>query len=218
MTGMHVLSATIDAFHANIAILDNSGSIIAVNDKWRDFGRHRRAPSDYVGFNYLDVCIKAADRGDPSAARTEAGLRRLLSGLAETYGQAYFCGQQIFRMTARHLNDPIGGIIVAHEDITALLNARWERNHSRRSLSQAEQEYVAGFDRAYEELGQQLAAISLAALAIEKGGDVSNAQAVISMAVEKAKFGLRALRYEVARQRGRDCDDVDDTSADRTLN
>jgi hypothetical protein len=197
--GTDVLAASIDALHANVAILDHAGSIIAVNDKWRLFGNRRKAASDYVGLNYLDVCARAAGRGDTSAARVEAGLRRLLAGEAQSFGHAYVCAERTFRMRARHLSDPIGGIIVAHEDITALLTARRERDQSRRWLSVTEQANRARLGNAYEELGQRLAAISLAAQAIEDGGDAANATALIYMAVDEARHELRAMRYQEAR-------------------
>jgi hypothetical protein len=196
--GKDVLAATIDALHANIAILDHAGSIIAVNDKWRQFGSRSKAASDYVGLNYLDVCSRAAVRGDSSAARVEAGLRRLLNGDAQTFGHAYVCAERTFRMSARHLGDPIGGIIVAHEDITALLIAKRERDHSRRSLGVVEREHFARLSHVYEELGQRLAAISLAAQAIEEGRASANAIALIYMAVDEARHELRTMRYQPA--------------------
>jgi hypothetical protein len=61
-----VLTASIDALQANVAILNHAGFVIAVNDKWRRFGVQRRARSDYVGLNYLDVCADAAKDGDRS--------------------------------------------------------------------------------------------------------------------------------------------------------
>lgn len=198
MTGQDVLGASIDAFHANVALLDSTGSIVAVNDKWRRFGGQRNAASDYVGLNYLQICSDAAGRVDASARRAEGGLRRLLSGDAQTFGLAYVCGERIFRMTARRLGQPSGGVVVAHEDITALLTARRERSRARRSLTEQGREHAAQWDRAYEELGQQLAAITLAAHALEDGGDAANAIALIRMAVDEARHELRTMRYQAA--------------------
>lgn len=195
-----VLAAAIDALYTNIAILDHAGSIIAVNDKWRLYGDLRNATSDCVGLNYLEVCAKAADHGDASAARVEVGLRRLLDRDTETFGLVYVCAERIFRMTARHLGDPFGGIIVAHEDITTLLNTKRERNRSRRSLNEAGQDHLAQLDRASEELGQRLAAIALATQALEQGGDPANAIALIYMAIDEARHELRAMRYQGAVQ------------------
>lgn len=195
MTEQDILVAAIDALHANVAIIDHGGLIIAVNERWRRFGRQRNAASDCVGTNYLDVCASAASRGDVLAARVEAGLRRLLDGDAATFGQIYICADRTFRMSARHLGDPYGGIVIAHEDITALLTAKQEHDQSRQSLSDMGQEHADQLSHACEELGQRLAAISLAAQALERGSDPANAIALIYMAVDEARHELRALRY-----------------------
>jgi hypothetical protein len=189
-----VLAATIDSLRANIAILDHSGFIVAVNRNWRSFGGSRDATSNYVGLNYLQICAAAASAGDSSAARIEAGVRRLLRGEAESFGQACVCAEHIFRMSARHVGEPTGGIVVAYEDITPLLRARRERNDSRRSLTHLEREHGARLRNVYEQLGQRLAAIALAARAIEKGGDQANALAIIDVAVQEASQELRMMR------------------------
>ena len=191
-----ILAATIDALRANIAVLDRAGVIIAVNDKWRLFGAQRNALFDSVGINYLDVCSRAAEQGDASARRVEAGLRRVLAGETEACGHAYKIDDRVYRMSGRRLGDPLGGVIVAHEDITALLLARQDRAQLRRSLDTARREHLAQSSRTYEELGQRLAAISLAALTLEGGGDATNAIALIKMAVDEARNELRAMRYQ----------------------
>lgn len=195
MSEHDILVAAIDALHANVALLDHAGSIIAVNERWRRFGSQRNAASDYVGTNYLDVCARAARRGDATAARVEAGLRRLLSGDAATFGQVYICAERICRMSARRLGDPFGGIIIAHEDITALLKAKRHCDELRQASGTMGHEHATQLDHACEELGQRLAAISLAAQALERGGDPANAIALIHMAVDEARHELRALRY-----------------------
>src|SRR5690349_20452119 len=103
---------TIDSLNANVAVLDSVGRIVEVNEGWRRFGARRNARSDLVGLNYLHVCEKAAAKGDVSAGRIEAGLRRLLQGQAETFGAAYHCGDRIFRLSARRVSHPSGGIVV----------------------------------------------------------------------------------------------------------
>src|SRR5262245_50638577 len=116
--------AAIDSLHANVAILDSDGAITEVNEGWRRFGDQRRATSDCVGLNYVRVCLNAAEAGDRSAERVANGLLRILRGQAFSYGKVYQCADRTFRMTARPISQPGGGIIVAHQDITALMAAR----------------------------------------------------------------------------------------------
>ena len=66
--------ATIDSLNANVAVLDDAGQLVQVNEGWRRFGARRNAASDYVGLNYLKVCADAAERGDTGAERVEKGL------------------------------------------------------------------------------------------------------------------------------------------------
>lgn len=193
------IRSTIDSLHANVAVLDGTGAIIEVNEGWRRFGGQRNATSDYVGLNYLQVCGGAASSGDAGAERVEAGLRRLLKGEASSYGTAYRCADRIFRMSARRISQPEGGVVVAHQDITALLRARRERVASLQELRDIQRSHVARVNEAHEELGQRLAAISLAAGALESGGNLADAVTLIKLAVEEARNELKLLRYETAR-------------------
>jgi hypothetical protein len=190
------LQAAIDALHANVAILRSDGSIRNVNERWRRFGLARDAKSDYVGLNYLTVCANAAARGDEVAQRVEDGIRRLLVGQAESYGTAYRCGDRTFRLSARRIHTPDGGVIIAHQDISAILEARSARRLSHLALMETRDRNKARIDAVHEELGQKLTAISLAAVALENGGNVVDAVTLIKLAVEEARQELKLLRYE----------------------
>ena len=57
-----LLRSTLDALSAHIAVLDEAGTIIAVNQAWRAFA-HASGYADAshgVGMNYLAVCEAAA--------------------------------------------------------------------------------------------------------------------------------------------------------------
>ena len=62
----------------NVAILNASGIIVAVNDTWQQFGRKNglRVPSSAVGSNYLEYCRS----DEPGSRRFLAQLKALLSG------------------------------------------------------------------------------------------------------------------------------------------
>ena len=74
----------LNSLTATVAVLDERGTIIEVNDAWRRFGRENGAPADandFVGTNYMDVCAQAARIGSDGRARaTAVGLRELLAG------------------------------------------------------------------------------------------------------------------------------------------
>lgn len=184
----------IDALHAHVAVLDGTGRILAVNDRWRRFGRQNGAKSDYVGVNYLVICGRAADDGDRRAARVLKGLQRLLRGDSDEFAVAYPCGERSFRLRASKLADAPASLIVSHEDITALVQARRERDEAARSLIRASLEHSSLLADVYEELGQRLAAIRLAASALSGGSPT--ALATIRLAVDEASHELRRLRRQ----------------------
>src|SRR5262245_21027180 len=77
-----LLQSTMDAFAAHVAILDESGTIVAVNEPWRYFARGYRfgGATLAVGTNYLQACDVAAQTGDRTAANAAAGVRAVLNG------------------------------------------------------------------------------------------------------------------------------------------
>lgn len=74
----------IDCVHSQVAILDEQGLILAVNEAWRaDTAGH----GDWdVGTDYLSVCEGAAAQDD-EAARFAAGLGRVVRGELNCFEQ-----------------------------------------------------------------------------------------------------------------------------------
>jgi hypothetical protein len=184
----------LDALQANAAILDETGAVIEVNKRWRRYGRQNGATSDYLGVNYLAVCEGAARTGDRRAARVWKGLDRLLAGHTDHFGLAYPCGARTFRLRATRVHEAPIRLLIAHEDITALFRARRERDRAAERLTELRRDRSGLIGDHYEELGQRLAAITLAAHAIERTEGASAAVATIRMAVDEAKRELRLLR------------------------
>ncbi|MBA3442149.1 MAG: PAS domain S-box protein, partial [Pyrinomonadaceae bacterium] len=117
--------STLDALSAHIAILDETGTIIAVNRAWRNFAEANAAASNTVGVvnNYLAIC-EAPQNGD-SALATEfaAGIRAVINGEQQEFSQEYSCHSPseqrwfIGRVT-RFLGEGPTRVVVAHENIT----------------------------------------------------------------------------------------------------
>ncbi|WP_439621798.1 ATP-binding protein [Gemmata sp.] len=117
------LHSSIDALSSHIAVLDESGVVLAVNDAWRRFAdQNDFSGHDYaVGANYLAACEPGADGcvdGD-----MVAGLRGVLSGRTELFEFEYPCHspteQRWFVMRATRFKSPGPvRVVVAHEDVT----------------------------------------------------------------------------------------------------
>src|SRR5215213_10505437 len=84
---------TLDSLSAHIAIIDETGTIVAVNKAWRDFARaNGLAAQDYAeGANYLRTCDSAAGAYSEEAAPFAEGIRSVLSGQREKFELEYPC-------------------------------------------------------------------------------------------------------------------------------
>jgi PAS domain S-box-containing protein len=149
--------STIDALSSHVCVLDETGTIIAVNQAWRnfaesnaktDFGDAGTAPCDgpgssldavSEGANYLAVCDSAAGAYSTGAAEAAAGIRAVLEGKRTQYSTEYPChapGEQrwfIIRVT-RFLINRIPRILVEHINIT-------ERKLGEQALRSSEEKF-----------------------------------------------------------------------------
>lgn len=128
------LQAVLDALTAHVCVLDDTGTVLAVNQAWRSFGAANGVPADgghAVGRNYLAVCDAAsrqpqpADAGGLAPAQFADQLREVLAGTRDGFQADYACdtpqGRQWFlaRVTRMPGTRP-PRFVVAHDNITAL--------------------------------------------------------------------------------------------------
>jgi PAS domain S-box-containing protein len=129
--------STIDAIQSNICVLDEAGTIIAVNEAWKRFAdANRRAEPDvpwiqapdrklfWEASNYLDVCDRAIGLEAGDAAEFADGIRAVLRGDREEYSKEYSCNSPserrwfVARVTRFFFNG-LPRVVVEHIDITA---------------------------------------------------------------------------------------------------
>jgi PAS domain S-box-containing protein len=123
-------AAILDALPANVALLDAEGTILAVNDGWRQFAIRNGLlnANAGIGENYLSVCDGASGRAlnasDTTIASTVAvALRAIIAGKSDTFATDYVYNatdqKHWFRLIAAPV--PRGeerGAVVMHLDIT----------------------------------------------------------------------------------------------------
>lgn len=113
--------SVLDALEANIAVLDQHGTILAVNASWERFGRANgmRDTGFGVGVNYYAVCRAAVD---PLARAAASGIRDVLHNRRSSFVLEYPCHspdeERWFRLRATPLPEHPGFAVVAHEDIS----------------------------------------------------------------------------------------------------
>lgn len=117
--------STLNSLSAQIAIVDESGTILAVNKTWRDFAESNGGTGQKVaeGTNYLQVCDSSTGVWSEGAAVFAEGLRSVLSGQREEFTFEYPCHSPTERrwFVARVTRFSAGGLaraVIAHEDIT----------------------------------------------------------------------------------------------------
>ncbi len=114
------------SLHNQIAILDRTGTIVAVNDAWKQFALMNGGvgSSVSVGVNYLDVCRCSASAGDGTARRTLEGVQSVLEGASEFFEIEYPCHSpsepRWFLARVVPLKTPEGGAVVSHAEVTRL--------------------------------------------------------------------------------------------------
>lgn len=136
-----LLKAMLDSMGANVAVVDGSGTIVAVNRSWEEFARANDAGalgSVGPGSNYFAVCVAAAGGGESSfAQKALAGLRDVMLGRKPVFEMPYPCHapdeRRWFLMRVTPLGHPRGGAVVVHLNVTGL----YENQASLETLSMA---------------------------------------------------------------------------------
>ncbi|GAB4440113.1 MAG: hypothetical protein Kow00120_08140 [Anaerolineae bacterium] len=117
--------STLDGLSAHIAIVDETGAILAVNKAWRDFADANSPVAMNVceGADYLQVCDGARGPSSEGAAEFAEGMRAVLAGEVELFEMEYPCHAPdkerwfVGRVTPFPGDGPRRAV-VAHENVT----------------------------------------------------------------------------------------------------
>ena len=126
--------AILDSVVAEIAVLDRSGVIVAVNQPWRQFALengivpNQPVPHTGVGENYLALCRASTGPASDEAQSAREGIQAVLDGHLPVFHLEYPCHspqrQRWFAMSVAPLETVSGGAVVAHTDITGRVEAQ----------------------------------------------------------------------------------------------
>jgi signal transduction histidine kinase/ABC-type uncharacterized transport system substrate-binding protein len=165
--GEELNRAVLASLSTQIAILDDRGTIIRVNDAWRELSH--RAANDitgeaFVGSNYLDECRRAEQRGCDEARDVREGIQDVLERRAWPFRYEYHSlppDEQWYELFVDRLQVPEGGAIVTHLDITGRRLAERRAEEMRQKMAHMGRVALVGELAATlsHELRQPLAAI-----------------------------------------------------------
>ena len=124
------LTSTLNALSQQLCVLDETGTIIAVNNAWRDFAiaNGGRVTSVSEGANYLAVCdAVTAGRADEGPSFAE-GIRAVLSGERDIFEIEYACHSPLQQRWFIAKVAPFSGdgprrAVITHSDISGRKSA-----------------------------------------------------------------------------------------------
>ncbi len=123
------LQSSIDALTAQIAVLDQYGRIVMVNEAWKSFAHEHDLDDPGVGADYLRVAESAQGEFAEQGHAAGRGVRKVLSGRQSSFRMEYPCqtakGTHWFQMrvTSFRFSDAVWAV-VAHETVTELREAQ----------------------------------------------------------------------------------------------
>ena len=119
------MQAVLDAMPANIAILDKTGTLVAVNAAWRRFAVENgwTQAGAGLGMNYFDACKNAVGAEAADARDVADGFRRVMAGELAEFRRVYCCsgaqGERWFQLRAAPLGGNLrAGLLVEHTDLS----------------------------------------------------------------------------------------------------
>ncbi len=138
------VESILNSLSTHVAVLDEQGQIVEVNDAWTRFARDNGDPGPLrvgVGVNYLDVCRRASEPHAGEAVAALHGIEDVLAGRRDFFELEYPCHSPTQRrwylMRVEPRRGEHAGAIVLHTDITA-------RRQAQLDLVQAERQAAMG--------------------------------------------------------------------------
>jgi PAS domain S-box-containing protein len=132
------MSIILNTLPANIALLDNDGIIIEVNNSWKNFADDNGfTGKNYgIGDNYLDISNQSFGEEEDDGKTVAAGILKVLQHTTRDFVFEYACHspdkQRWFRMVVTPLQEKeYNGVVVMHVDITQLRRLEHERMESK---------------------------------------------------------------------------------------
>jgi two-component system, LuxR family, sensor kinase FixL len=135
------VQSALDALSAHIAILDDSGEIIGINEGWRRFAENNNLSraNHGLGMNYLHVCDTSDGRNSQEAQSVGKGIRDVLTRRRDEFYLEYPCHSSkerrwfVVHITRFDWNGRTR-LIVAHQNVTELKEIQNQLEDNRKRL------------------------------------------------------------------------------------
>lgn len=117
--------AILNSLSQHIAVLDEDGVILLVNDAWRLFAAENgdsQLLATEIGANYFDICATSVGPNAQEAANVLAGMQQVLCGELPFFELEYPCTtpeeERWFQLRVVPLHSNRRGMVISHTNIT----------------------------------------------------------------------------------------------------
>lgn len=155
------LSGILNSLDSHVALMNQEGEIVAVNQAWNNFARENEAESNNlfrVGADYLDNCRLAAE-SDPNAKSALVGILSVLDGSNEIFKMEHPCHSPTqhrwFSMTVTPVNKKGGGVVVTHTDVSEKVLARKGLEHTMANLERSREDLRTESEHLLENINRE---------------------------------------------------------------
>jgi diguanylate cyclase (GGDEF)-like protein len=125
-----VWRSVVDALAPSICVLNREGTIIAENRTWREFSLQSEGQETYLGWNYVDVCMRTRSSGSRQVHRLGKAIEQILIGQLPSWDMEYPCHSRtekrwfIAQVAPLHSKDAgipsssPSGAVITHRNVT----------------------------------------------------------------------------------------------------
>ncbi len=171
------LRGVLDSLPHEIAVIDASGAILAINSRWECFAPGA-GQSVAIGANYLEASRSAAENGDPFAGAALEGIRQLLRGERSEFSMEYPCHtpgcERWFLMHGARANCAPAAVVISHTDITERVLAERSRSELMEKLRESDRRKDEFLATLAHELRNPLSPIRNAIHVLQRDADQAN--------------------------------------------
>ncbi|MDZ4667690.1 MAG: PAS domain S-box protein [bacterium] len=115
----------LSSLSSHIAVIDDTGNIIAVNKAWNNFAKANGVNSLQkvsVGSNYIEVCQRAKASGNSIAGQTLQGIQSVFNKDIKNFELEYPCHslteKRWFNLSIMNFGEDDAKVVISHQNIT----------------------------------------------------------------------------------------------------